>query len=241
MMWQLIIPPIILAISGGLLVWLFLRKRQNDPVRRQSGEFTQEKGENKRKGVAHEEKSFLDRFEMRAVKISSSWVQLFARIVRREKGGERDITSTEFRSQKTKVNESDENRTGERKTYQPQKKDKRSVSGRRFADGIRDAQRTAQKEKSVRPMVSEMATQPSKRQLNVSKDTHEQLLVERIALNPRDIEAYEQLGDHYIDERNYEDAKECYKQVLRLNPHHRGAKTRMRRLERILEERGFHQ
>lgn len=86
-----------------------------------------------------------------------------------------------------------------------------------------------------RPMISDEITLPEKRR---ESDRYEQILVERIALNPRDIEAYERLGEYYIKNESLNDAKECFKQVLRLSPMSRRAKIRMRRIEKLLAERG---
>lgn len=85
-----------------------------------------------------------------------------------------------------------------------------------------------------RPMISDEITLPQK---NGEKDQYEQVLVERIALNPRDIEAYERLGDYYMENGNLEDAKECFKQVLRLSPLSRRARFRMRRIEKNLSKK----
>lgn len=71
--------------------------------------------------------------------------------------------------------------------------------------------------------------QPRKEQL-------EDILVERISMNPRDIEAYERLGDYYLEQGNLSDAKECYRQVLKLSPAYRLVKIKIRRLERLLEK-----
>lgn len=82
-------------------------------------------------------------------------------------------------------------------------------------------------------MVNQNAAMPAQSSAE-EKDQYEQILVERIALNPKDIEAYERLGDYYLEWQSYQDAKECYKQVLRLSPMNRRAKIRMRRMEKIL-------
>lgn len=66
------------------------------------------------------------------------------------------------------------------------------------------------------------------------KDLFEKILIDRIATNPKDIEAYERLGEYYMETENWEYAKECFKQVLKLNPRNIGARSRMRKLERIL-------
>jgi tetratricopeptide (TPR) repeat protein len=66
------------------------------------------------------------------------------------------------------------------------------------------------------------------------KDLFEKILIERIAANPKDIEAYERLGEYYLEIENWNYAKECFKQVIKLNPGNVGAKAKMRKLERIL-------
>jgi tetratricopeptide (TPR) repeat protein len=99
-----------------------------------------------------------------------------------------------------------------------------------------EAFQNEQKKEDERPMVSEKITKEPRRVSLMRDDAYETSLIERIALNPRDVEAYEMLGDYYIDRKNFTDAKDCYKQVLKLNPMSRGAKMRMRRLERVLAE-----
>ena len=66
------------------------------------------------------------------------------------------------------------------------------------------------------------------------KDILEKILVERIAANPKDIEAYERLGEYYFEIENWNYAKECFKQVLKLNPRNIGIRSKMRKLERML-------
>jgi tetratricopeptide (TPR) repeat protein len=66
------------------------------------------------------------------------------------------------------------------------------------------------------------------------KDLFEKILVERIAANPKDIEAYERLGEYYLEIENWNYAKECFKQIIKLNPGSINAKRRMRKLERVL-------
>jgi tetratricopeptide (TPR) repeat protein len=66
------------------------------------------------------------------------------------------------------------------------------------------------------------------------KDRLEEILIERIALNPKDIEAYERLGEYYMEIENFEFAKECFKQVIKLDPTNKNVKYKMRRLEYVL-------
>ncbi|EKE20035.1 MAG: hypothetical protein ACD_8C00061G0004 [uncultured bacterium] len=87
-------------------------------------------------------------------------------------------------------------------------------------------------DKGPRPMVSAGATMPQKKAV-MEKNKLEEALIRRIAINPRDIEAYERLGDYYMESENSRDALECFKQVLRLSPTHHKARLRIRRLERM--------
>lgn len=70
---------------------------------------------------------------------------------------------------------------------------------------------------------------------SMEKNRLEDALIKRIAVNPKDIEAYERLGDYYSDTKNFKDALECYKQVTKLSPRHFKAKAKMRGLEKILK------
>jgi tetratricopeptide (TPR) repeat protein len=89
-----------------------------------------------------------------------------------------------------------------------------------------------EEEKIIKPIISEKIVSPKPR--SEIKDRLEELLIERIAVNPKDIEAYERLGEYYLEIRSFVDAKECFKQVLKLDPKNRNAKYRMRRLENLL-------
>jgi len=78
-----------------------------------------------------------------------------------------------------------------------------------------------------RIMISKEVTYPEER-----KEELESLLVERIASDPRDIEAYERLGDYYISQSNKIDAESCYKQVLKLNPQSLSVRNKLSRFKR---------
>jgi len=68
------------------------------------------------------------------------------------------------------------------------------------------------------------------------KDLFEKILIDRIASNPKDIEAYERLGEYYLEIENWEYGKECFKQVIKLNPRNVNARSKMRKLEKILSK-----
>lgn len=84
-----------------------------------------------------------------------------------------------------------------------------------------------------RPMVRDSVTMPQRQVRMKERNKLEEALIKRIAVNPRDIEAYERLGDYYLENENFQDSLECFKQVLRLSPSHHKARTRIRRLERM--------
>lgn len=87
-------------------------------------------------------------------------------------------------------------------------------------------------EKEIKPIISESVATP--RAKTEIRDRLEELLIERIAVNPRDIEAYERLGEYYLEIKSYSESEECFKQVLKLDPKNKNAKYRMRRLENLM-------
>ncbi|OGI15452.1 MAG: hypothetical protein A2878_01585 [Candidatus Moranbacteria bacterium RIFCSPHIGHO2_01_FULL_54_31] len=94
-----------------------------------------------------------------------------------------------------------------------------------------------QSEVVLRPMVSETAAHPeTPRQRTQAEIAREENLIARIAVNPKDFVAYEGLGDYYLEIGNIRDAKECYRQVLKLSPAHRMVRIKIRRLEKIVSQ-----
>jgi tetratricopeptide (TPR) repeat protein len=83
------------------------------------------------------------------------------------------------------------------------------------------------------PMVSRDVVYPEALKVE-RKDELEEILIERIASDPRDIEAYERLGDYYYDRKNSRDAIDCYRQVMKLSPINRAVKVKLKRAERGL-------
>lgn len=90
-----------------------------------------------------------------------------------------------------------------------------------------------------RPTISESMTHPELQKHVPKKDSpKEEGLIGRIARDPKDFTAYEELGDYYLEMGNIKDAKECYRQVLKLSPVHRLVKIKIRRLEKLLTRGG---
>jgi hypothetical protein len=126
--------------------------------------------------------------------------------------------------------------------YQPEKKVgyfqkfKKSVSPDKIEeDKSRKKDILSSDERIFRPTVSDRVVTPQSR--TEMKDRLEGLLIERIAANPKDIEAYERLGEYYMEIDSINDAKECFKQVLKLDPKNRNVKYRMKRLEEVIRRR----
>lgn len=69
------------------------------------------------------------------------------------------------------------------------------------------------------------------------KNILEKILIDRIAVNPKDIEAYERLGEYYMEIESWEYAKECFKQVLKLDPQNANIKVKMKKLEQMFLRR----
>lgn len=59
----------------------------------------------------------------------------------------------------------------------------------------------------------------------------EAALIYRIAENPKDLEAYQEIGDYYMGVGNIKDAKESFKMVLKLRPRDLKAKSSLREIE----------
>jgi len=68
-----------------------------------------------------------------------------------------------------------------------------------------------------------------------NRDIEEISLMKEIESDPQNSKKYELLGDYYIEHEKFDDARECYKYVLRLDPRHKRAQVAMRNLDRVLQ------
>lgn len=95
---------------------------------------------------------------------------------------------------------------------------------------------TSEAERSFAPTVSRRVTTPDAVvAISAEKSAREETLIARIAENPKDAVAYEELGDHYFATQSMQDAKACYRQALKLHPTNRAVKVKIRRLEKFFE------
>ncbi len=67
------------------------------------------------------------------------------------------------------------------------------------------------------------------------RDIEEIALMKKIEKDPQNSKKYERLGDYYMEQEKFEDARECYKYVLRLDPRHKRAQVAMKNLDRVLQ------
>jgi hypothetical protein len=81
-----------------------------------------------------------------------------------------------------------------------------------------------------RRIVEEPVVMQKKERLPENK-VQEAALIYRIAENPKDIEAYCEIGDYYMGVGNIKDAKESFKMVLKLRPRDLKAKSSLREIE----------
>lgn len=222
-MLYLIIPPVIIIMASIILLFLLSRK---------GGEFAQKENEARESGASGEDairknktaaysrvkhyslsllekatggfKSFLLRFH----NMTSKWINIIKEKKSRYAAG-----------MKKESGESTSEEIAEKPSFVIK------VEAPIAKEAIKE-------EKKSIPMVSSEVVQPEKK--SESKEEYEKILIERIAGNPRDLEAYERLGRYYLEQHNYQDAKECYKQVLKLSPVNRQARIKLKKITRML-------
>jgi len=205
-MLHIILPPIVIALGVALLVWIVVRKRRV-LFREYQEDYSKEKE---------------DSFERKSALPEES-VGIRERIIRKIPIFQRNIYQKKLLLQTKKSQEKKKASiavTGVKKSNKVQKVGTTQSQGKY-------RERKQNEKKSI-------AQKGENKYIVEDKDQYEEILIERIALNPRDIEAYERLGDYYMERKGYGDAKECYKQVLKLSPVNRKARVCMRKLERIL-------
>ena len=209
-----IIPPIVIILSLAALIFFLFRK---------SAKIAEElilKEKRNEIGGAQIEKQKLFRFTQFILKISEKIMQRFKLFSLRFY----NKTDNWFHS----IKEKRENRISN--TPRPEKEEMKigvdNISVRR------DATRIEETEIEIEPMISKEAVHPDSR-IQV-RNEFEKALIERIAFNPKDIEAYERLGDYYIEIGNFNDSLACFEEVLKLSPGSRRAKIKTKRLQKIV-------
>jgi len=211
-----ILPPIIIIISVSALIMFLFRKVQQAPIQEIL----------KKESKAQSKK----RMSIIMSAISQFGLKILERIMQRFKLLSlkfHNVSNSWFHSihNKRQKNTLDRQEMLRLQDIKENNKDKENIPRQQFQPYI-------QEEKPVRPLIREAVTNP---QIEIKeKNRLEEALIKRIAINPRDIEAYERLGDYYLESENFRDSHECFKQVLILSPSHYKAKVRIRKIEKLI-------
>lgn len=261
-MWYLIIPPIIVVSSLSFALWYLSRKSADPLVAARAsrlGAETQEKVSfvRTRTFFLHLLEKMAYRFKVSSLRMHNSLHTLTQSLKESQRRFQMKIPP--------RVVLSDQPISFERKNAAEEKKEgKNEGAVRRFLGRERGGVSKSsphsfpdtEEEKPVfrasvssarletssvvpRPMVGEAVIRPEKTRKRLSSDRlREEDLIARIATNPKDFVAYEGLGDYYLENGNIKDAKECYRQVLKLSPVQRMVKIKIRRLEKLLSQKG---
>lgn len=222
-MLYLIIPPVIIIIATVILLFLLSRK---------GGEFVKKEKEAQMAGISQEgifkknKEEAYSRIKHYSLGLLEKATGLFKAILLRF----HDLTSKWISIIKEKKSKY---AAGMKKEAEEKKKEP-VVEKPSFVTKIEApiVKEIIMEEKKSLPMISKEIVQPETK--NESKEEYEKILIERIAGNPRDLEAYERLGRYYLEQSSYQDAKECYKQVLKLSPVNRQARIKLKKITRIL-------
>ncbi|EKE15781.1 MAG: hypothetical protein ACD_11C00105G0006 [uncultured bacterium] len=226
-----ILPPIIMIVSLALLIFFLFRKVSR--VSTEKLEFLDSEKNDNSKSIGKKIFSF----------ISYVWFKFLEKVMQRTKLFSLKMHNTSnnwFHSIKKKREET-ALRNQENEQIQedappiiintenviPEEKKEEVVKKRITLDTF--------KKKSVLKSYENKNSEGEEKKKTSERSRLEEALIKRIAINPKDIEAYERLGDYYMDSVNHIDAKECYRQVLKLSPNHFKAKSKLRALERILK------
>jgi tetratricopeptide (TPR) repeat protein len=253
-MWYLIVPPIIIIASFGLLLW-YLSRKGTDPVIAErvagmpDGEPITLHFSRTNEIMLRLLEKFAQRSKVNSLRMHNwlhNWLQsikanrqkvqaIKSQIEERERVGEA-LESSEPEAEMESFVSGETQEISSRGSFFRRRK---AFFGRR-----REVPVSAESEPSpdtvvyeVREEIVESAPKPEEQGTPDAPRLSEEDLIGRIALNPKDFTSYEALGDFYLDQGNTKDAKECYRQVLKLRPAERSVKLKIRRLERLLERR----
>ncbi|OGI21283.1 MAG: hypothetical protein A2808_01295 [Candidatus Moranbacteria bacterium RIFCSPHIGHO2_01_FULL_55_24] len=259
-MWYLIVPPIVIVVSLAFLLWYLSRKGSDPAVAEKISRMDQEG--RVRPHFSRTKEFFLRLLEKAAQRSKTRSLRMHNRLhewlqsirASRKKVSESVVREREQKTAAPLVEEKEERREEAAIASQP-----RISSGlempifRRRRDtgtaplqkavpemeafGRREMAVREEGERIERPMVSDQAAEPEGRKRRLRAQSPEEDLIARIAANPKDFSSYEALGDYYMETGNVKDAKECYRQVLKLSPVHRLVKIKIRRLEKFLTQR----
>ncbi len=260
-MWPLIIPPIVFVLCLGFLVW-FLSKKSADPGVQERLALAGQAPKQKRFLFFFKEETgirilerILQRLKLISLKFHNRF-QEFSNFLKRKR--ERSNELKEMALKNNSVDLSEEDKDGfwdrwhrrHRATLEPMEKEGETGVGDN-PEGERVTVNHVAEEKEITsrfsglrkkvtalsPSSAEYFPRTKRTDIPPRKILSEEELIDRIAKNPKDAASYEELGDYYMSNENLEDAKACYRQVIKLSPLNREVKEKVRKLERLLVQR----
>lgn len=200
-----ILPPILIVVSVSILITFLFRKAAQIPA----DDF-----------IAGQEKDVVEKNTAKIMTVIGQFgLKLLERIMHRSK-----LLSLKFHN----ISNSWFQMIREKRQREARKQEELLENNAQEINDYAEAKQIA-----ARPMVAANVTLPQSRVMMKEKNKLEDALIRRIAINPKDIEAYERLGDYYLESNNFQDSLECFRQVLKLSPTHHKARLRIRRLERM--------
>lgn len=248
-MWYLIIPPMVVIASLALLIWFLSNRSEQVSIQERMKDIG--KQSSFRAWQILRIKQALFRFLERAtrsLKVFSlrvhNWFHNLGQSFH-ERRSQSDMLVTSFLNLKKKEETSSENRISFFENVKESVENHSDTSLMKEENERTDVEVGQSKPAPIenRPMVSERAVIPeTKPNKVIARDMkEEERLIKKIAANPKNVSAYEALGDYYLERGDVNDAKACYRQVLKLSPVHRMVKVKIRKLERLIEEqKGSH-
>lgn len=253
-MWYLIIPPIIVVLSLSFVLWYLSRKSTDPLVAARASRLdaaTREKVSfvRTRTFFLHFLEKRAYRFKIFSLRMHNGLHNLTQSLKESQRRFQIKIPSRETIDLTPPVEEKEKSLVREPQLAENMPAYRRFFAGER-GEKVKPLSRFPQEreeKKNVptdaeaafsRPMVSVTAIHPEKTYKRSRADSvREEDLIARIASNPKDFAAYEGLGDYYLENDNIKDAKECYRQVLKLSPVQRMVKIKIRRLEKLLAQK----
>jgi tetratricopeptide (TPR) repeat protein len=243
-MWYLIIPPVVVIVSLALLLWFLSNRSEQVSIQERMENIGRQSSFRTWQTLRVRQAlfRFLER-ATRSLKVFSlrvhNWFHVMGQSFH-ERRNQSDMLITSFLNFKKKEEISSRGPISffedskESVEIRPEVtiKQKTSVDSEVKTPERRDVTQ------ENRPMVSERAVIPeTKPNKVIARDMkEEERLIKKIAANPKSVSAYEALGDYYLERGDVNDAKACYRQVLKLSPVHRMVKVKIRKLERMMEE-----
>ncbi len=243
-MWYLIIPPMVVIASLALLIWFLSNRSEQVSIQERMKDIG--KQSSFRAWQTLRIKQALFRFLERAtrsLKVFSlrvhNWFHNLGQSFH-ERRSQSDMLVTSFLNLKKKEETSSENRISFFENVKESVENHSDTSLMKEESERTDVEVRQSKPDPIenRPMVSDRAVIPeTKPNKVIARDMkEEERLIKKIAANPKNVSAYEALGDYYLERGDVNDAKACYRQVLKLSPVHRMVKVKIRKLERLMEE-----